>query len=135
MGLIGLISEVSWLYNPVKQAERGKRLKELSPEVKDKKWDQYPQEYKDIIKSYFTAIPLMLYTILGIFTFQWEVFLVVILFNMLIMYPLNRLTAFNWLYIVFNWINSLIGSIFIVFTIINAYQLHINFLPILKSLF
>jgi len=69
---------------------------------------------------------LLLWSFVGLFTGQWVLFVLLLLFNFLIITPISRLTRFSFAYLVLHWINAVIGFAFGMFIIINHYHLHID---------
>lgn len=129
-----IISEVKWLLSPLESTARTKKMKDLAKENKSKKWDDFPQEFKDLIIH--KGAPGMLFIIwmfAGLMTFNWAAFAVFILFNFAVISPLSKLSNFGALYVAANWINSLIGVVFGAFVIINSYHLKIDLFEVIKN--
>lgn len=136
IGILFVIHELFWILNPKAQTEKAKKLNQLSKLFKDKKWDEYSQEYKDII--IFKGIPYAIFLtwlFLGILTFNWVAFAFIILFNLVIIAPISKLFKFSAAYTVLHWLNSIIGIAFGVFVIVNSYHLKINLFEVIKNLF
>ena len=121
-----LWTELSCILSPVKNTRETKKLYELSKKFKDKNWDEYSEEFKNLLKSKAKDLFIVIWLFIGLFTSQWILFLAYILFSVLIMFPLMRLTKFTMSYTALNWISSLVGFCFGIFIIINHYHLKIN---------
>lgn len=115
--------ELAWLVSPIKKTNDAKNFFELSKLNKGKKWDEFSKEYKSELKSKVWLIWILLWVFIGLFTFQWAGFLAMLIFNILIIAPLSKLTRYSMVYTVIHWFNSLIGFAFGVFVIINHYHL------------
>lgn len=125
--------EWSWIVNPREKAEDLKRFAELKNQNKGKKSNEYSEEYKSVLKSkYWLLIPFF-WMFIGLFSSQWVAFLLIILFNAIIISPLSRLTKYSTEYVVLHWVNSMIGFLFGAFVIVNHYYLKINLTDLLLS--
>ena len=134
IGICFIIHEVLWLLNPVEYTEKSKKLKDLMKQNKDKKWDEYPQDYKDILIN--RGLPSLLFTLwmfTGLLTFNWFAFAVLIVFNTVFIMPLGKLFKFSFAYTALHWLNSIIGFAFGLFVIINSYHLKLNLYEIVKA--
>lgn len=121
-----LFLEWSWLVMPKEKTENAKKFFDLSNQHKGKKWDDYSDEYKSEIKSKIWLFIPIIWTFIGLFTFQWIAFLMHLVFNLVVIAPLSRLTRYSLSYTVLHWTNSLLGFAFGIFIIINHYHLKIN---------
>ena len=122
-----------WLVSPVEYTEKSKKLKDLTKQNKGKKWNTYPDDYKDILIS--RGAPALLFTLwmfAGLLTFNWLAFIGIIAFNFIIIAPISKLFGFSHAYTVLHWLNSVIGFVFGVFVIVNSYHLKINLYDIIK---
>lgn len=119
-------AELDWLVSPIEKTNDAKRFFELSKLNKGKKWDEFSKEYKSELKSKVWLIWILLWMFIGLFTFQWAGFLAMLIFNIVIISPLSKLTMYSIAYTVIHWFNSLIGFAFGVFVIINHYHLKID---------
>ncbi len=131
--IIFLFVELRWIYAPIEKTKDSKRFHELNEAHKGKKWDEYSQEYKSELKGKLHLMFILLWMFIGLFTFQWPAFLLMLLFSALVISPLSKITRFGILYTALHWVNSLIGFGFAVFIIINKYHLHINVLEFIKK--
>jgi hypothetical protein len=131
--IIFLIIELSWLVSPIEKTKNIRRFWVLSKINKGKKWDEYSEEYKTELKSKMWMLYVLLWMLLGLFTFQWQAFLIMIVFNFLIINPISKIFKETFIYTILHWINSLIGFAFGVFVIINHYHLKLNLTEILSS--
>lgn len=118
--------EWAWLVSPIEKTNDAKKFFELSKQFKGKKWDEFSKEYKSELKSKVWFIWILLWMFIGLFTFQWAGFLAMLVFNILIISPISKLTRFSIAYTVIHWLNSVVGFAFGVFVIINHYHLKID---------
>lgn len=130
-----LFKEIQWLYSPRERVDEVKKFSELSKLNKGKKWDDYSEEYKSALKSKVFVIFIPLWMFVGLFTFQWVAFLIMLLFNFVIIAPFSQLTKYSFAYLILHWINSVIGFAFGIFVILNHYHLHLNVWHLLCVLF
>ena len=126
--------ELAWVLHPIDKTENAKKFFKLTAENKGKKWDDYSSEYKSELKFKIGLLYFFVWFIVGLFTFQWAGFLVVLLFNLLIIAPISKLVKFSFAYTVLHWLNSIIGLAFAIFTIINHYHLRIDLFQFFSSL-
>jgi hypothetical protein len=124
--IIFICIELHWLISPIEKTNDVKKFFELSKQSKGKKWSELTKEYKSEIKSKVWSIFVLFWMFIGLFTFQWVAFLSIILFNILVIAPISKLTRFSITYTIIHWINSIIGFIFGIFVIINHYHLKID---------
>lgn len=118
--------ELIWVLSPIEKTEDARKFFKLSKEFKNKKWDDFSEEYKSQIKNKIWLFSILLWMFIGLFTFQWAFFLLFIIFNFLIIAPLLNIFKFSTAYTVLHWINSVIGFSFGVFIILNNYHLRID---------
>lgn len=126
-------NEMSWIVSPKEKTAHQKAYKELQLLNKGKKWDQFSQEYKTELKSKIWLLPLTLWLFLGLFTFQWDAFLMILVFNIFVVGPISKLTQYSIVYTALHWLNSVIGFAFGVFVIVNHYHLQISLWAVLKD--
>ena len=125
--------EMRWIYSPIEMTKEYKKYDELSKLNKGRKWDLMTPEYKSELKSKIFLMPLVIWVFVGLFTFQWDAFLLMLLLNLIIIAPLSKITKFSFAYTAIHWVNSIIGFAFGVFVIINHYHLHISLYSVLKE--
>ena len=118
--------ELSWILSPIEKTNDAKKFFELTKQFKGKKWSELSKEYKSEIKSKVWLIFVLFWMFIGLFTSQWLAFLSMILFNILVIAPISKLTRFSITYTIIHWTNSIIGLIFGIFIIINHYHLKID---------
>ncbi len=124
--VIYMVNEIRWLVNLDEQVDQTNRFLELSKENKGKSWKEYSEDYKEMFNNNWDALFIFFWMFIGLFTAQWEFFLINLLFNMLIIAPLSHLTRYTKTYKIIHWINSLLGFFFCIFVILNHYHLHIS---------
>jgi hypothetical protein len=103
-----------------------------------KKYSQFKTSFKKLIKENikiddwttlqktfsFLQLGYVLWTFVGIFTFQWPVFILFILISMI---P----KPYKWMM----WLDAFISILILLFVLINAYHLKIDVFGMIKSLF
>jgi hypothetical protein len=129
-----ILTELQWILSPIEKTKDAKRFLEMSKENKGKKWDEFTEEYRDQVKSKVWLLIVPLWLLLGLFTFQWIGFLMILIFNFLIISPISKLTKYSMAYSIIHWVNSLIGFAFGVFVIVNHYHLKIDLTQLFLSL-
>ena len=135
LGLVFLFYELAWLTNPVTEVEIQRRFKELKEMEKGRKWDDYSSELKSIMKTKgFFMIFALFFLLFGLFTFNWVAFASFLLFQV-VFGLVAKLFEFNWVYLVLNWLNSLLGALFVIFVIVNHYHLRIDLWEYVQTLF
>jgi len=132
--LIFLIYEIHFLLTLKSQYKKGIEFNKLSKENDDKKWDDMSDEYKTRIKNRLFLIPFLIWTFIGLFTSQWIGFLLFIVFQYVIIYPLNKLVGFSPIRLLTTGINTIVGILFPLFIIINHYHLHLDTYQIFMDL-
>lgn len=131
-----IINEILWIINPIGKATDARLFFKLSKENKRKKWDEYSEEYKDIlIRKFIVIIPLLIWMFAGLFTFNWILFLIFLALQYLIVGPILKVFRESFIYVITNFINSMIGLLFGLFVIINQFHLKIDIFEIIKNLF
>jgi hypothetical protein len=134
IGICFIIHEVLWIISPVEYTEKSKKFKELMKQNKGKRWDEYPQNYKDILIT--LGLPGLLFTLwmfAGLLTFNWIAFIAFIAFNFIVIAPISKLFKFSHAYTVLHWLNSVVGLAFGIFVIVNSYHLKLNLYEIFKA--
>ena len=133
--LIFILTEMTWIVSPRTKTEKSIKLSEAMKRNKGKEYAEWDDEYKDIfIYSGLPKLILTLWMIVGLLSYNWVAFLVIIVFNVAFIRPLSTLTKFSNAYIALHFINSIIGFAFGVFVLINAYHLRIDLLEFLMSI-
>ena len=132
--IVFMIYELSWILTPLTRVKSKIKYDVLSKEFKNKKWDDYSDEYKGMLKSKLLFhLPMILWMFLGLFTYNWGLFACFLFFEIFITSPLSRLFKYNYVYTFIHWVNSVIGFCFSLLVLINAYHLHIDFSGIIVS--
>lgn len=133
-----LFHELLWIASPIEFAKSSLKNKELVRSVKGLKWDAYPDEVKSVhYNALFLKIPMLLWFVVGLFTFQWVLFLCFLAYETIVVRPLSHVMKGNiYAYAALHWINSVVGFGFLAFIVINKYQLHykITFQDVLNYL-
>ncbi len=131
--IIFLFIEIAWIISPIEKTKDAKKFKYLAKLHKGKKWEDMPEEYRTQIKSKIWLVYVFIWMFVGLFTFQWIAFLLMLIFNFIIIDPLSKLFNHNFLYTVLHCFNSWIGFAFGVFIIVNHYHLKLNLTEIIFS--
>jgi hypothetical protein len=127
LGVAFLLHEMGWIIDPVAKAKDSIAFRTLSAKYKGLKWEAYPQEYKDQLKSKIWSLLYIVFILGGLFTFQWWAFLVFLVLQFTIVAILSKiLKPYLYPFATLHWINSLIGFAFTLFVIINSYHLKIE---------
>ena len=124
-----------WLMQPQKFVLDRINFDKLQKENKGKKWDDMSEEYHSALIGKIPMLFLSIWMISGLFTFNWVAFLIILVFNFLIITPIGKALKFSKGYTILHWSNSLIGLIWGVFIIINSYHLKIDLLNYLANAF
>lgn len=127
--------ELTWLVYPLQKANDSRLLYSLLKESKGLKFDEYPKILQEKIKSKWYSVIFIIWIFAGLFSSQWTLFLLFILFNGIIIAPISKLTRQTFIYVILHFINSIIGFCLGIFLIINHYHLKIDVNSYLLSLF
>ncbi len=133
MAIFFIWREMRWIYSPKEMVADVKNFDTLGKLNKGQKWDKMSTEYKSEIKSKIWLLPLFIWLFAGLFTFQWDAFLIMIILNIVVVAPLSKLTKYNFAYLAIHWVNSIIGFAFGIFVIINKYHLRISLFNTIKE--
>lgn len=134
--LIFILNELIWLFSAKEKAKKTEQWMKMHDKHKGKKWDDYTEEFKDLSKSRLPIVLMnMFWMLFGLITYNWVAFLIFLVFEVAIIGPLSKLTRYSFAYTVLHWINSLIGFVFGIFVLINAYHLRIDLLELVKAYF
>lgn len=132
IGLIFLFEELIWIMDPVHQVKSSLNwLRYHKKEKNYKNWNSHSEEYKSLLLKHSSKLISFIWLLMGLFTFQWVLFLSIILFNVIIISPISKRYLKNINikgYTKLHWFNSLIGLLFVLFIIINKFHLHIQIL-------
>lgn len=128
-----LFIELGWIASPIEKSKEARNFFLLTKVFKEKKWDEYSDEYKSKLKSYLPYLCIYIWLFIGLFSFQWVGFLAFLVFNVLVITPLSKLTRPYFAYTILHFISSIIGFAFGVFVIINHYYLGFDLLEMLSQ--
>lgn len=127
-----IMYKMMWIVNPTENVKKSKLFSRLSKENKGKKWDDYDDEYKLLLKTKgLIALSFTLWMFTGLLSFNWLAFLFIILFNMIFINLISKPFKYNGIYTTIHWLNSIIGLAFGIFIIINSYHLQIDLYELL----
>lgn len=122
-----IIHELSWIFNPQQKVTDSKKLREESKKNKGRSWDEMTDDFKQLLKSRgLISLFFTIWMFAGLFTFNWFLFLSLLVFNFGIIAPIGKLFRYSTAYTVLHWINSVIGLAFGLFVIVNSYHLKID---------
>lgn len=124
--VVYMMNEARWLINLDEEINNVNRFIELSKENKGKPDNEVAEEYKKMVNNNWDVIFIFFWLFIGLFTVQWEFFLAMLLFEILVIAPLSNWTRYTKAHKIIHWINSFIGFLFCIFVILNHYHLHIN---------
>lgn len=128
------IYELTWVLKTKRKIKKSKEFEELSEKNKGLKFEDWSDDYTSMVFTrVFIKLPMIIWLIVGLFTFNWIAFLAILTFNILIIAPISKLLKDSIAYTILHWLNSLIGVIFGVFVIINAYHLKIDLYQLLLT--
>lgn len=126
--------EIKWVVSPIEQTNQAKKFFELRELNSNKKFEDFDNEYKQILKSKLWYILICIWFFIGLFTDQWIAYALFLIFNFTFVSPLSHITKFSLMYTILHWFNSLIGFMFGLFVIINHYHLKINLTELFTNL-
>ncbi len=137
--ILFVIIELMYVVNPKGMSQSAQNLIDANKENKDLKYNQYPEEYKQMIINGCLKAGIVLITMFGgLLTEQWVIWVSLLGFNMVLIGPLNKflkkVNAMSLYYIVV-WVNSLVGLGAGVFHIINDYHLQIDLYEYVQKFF
>jgi len=134
-----LFIEIGYILNVNEKTTKLTKFKELSLLNKDKKWDDRDKEYKSIVKSLiFDPIVVCIVLLGGLFTFQWPVWLGLLLIALFIESPINKFARKIKSTLILNistWLHSVLGFGVALFVLINKFHLHIDLGKIVENFF
>jgi len=119
--------ELLWIINPVEKTRAYLDLQKRTKKLKPIKYEDWPEDLrKDLQTKLVYMIPLFLWLLMGLFTFQWPLFVGYLLF-MVFSGLLNNITkSFFPLQVVKMSIGAIVGLLVSGFSILNAYHLKID---------
>ncbi len=135
MTSIVLYYELRWIFDPFGETKDVENFKKLSQENKGKRWNDFSEDYKSEIKNKSFRFIILFWLFLGLLTFQWDAFLLIIIFNIFVVHPLSTLVRYNQVYTALHWLNSIVGFAFGIFVILNNYHLHISLIQLIRQYF
>ena len=123
LGIFILIYELRTLLNP---SQRIKEMKDLRLILK-KDYKLMPEnEKKKVAYAVLFVIYSLIYLFLGVFTFQWWLYLDYFLFIILMSVIFNKTREKDKQYYIATVFDAIVGLAFILFTVVNAYHLKID---------
>ena len=126
IGLIFLIYEINYLFSIKEKQLKNEKFKKLLKEFENKKWDDYSEEYKNMLVGKISLLIFVIFFFVGLLSQQWFTFLLYLIAQFVIIGPLSKLFNNTPLKILITGINTIIGIIFSLFIILNHYHLHID---------
>ena len=125
LGLICLVYEMQWIFSPLQFSRQIKAIEDTN-DVNDPK----------SIFHILLQVGLLIYLVLGIFTFQWPLYLAFTIVSMVFIQPVvAQLKDHERSFAAAHFLNSILGFLFILFTILNSYHLKIDFWGVIQSYF
>ena len=136
VAILFIIYEMGWLLSPVKKSKASLKNTDILKRIGEKEYGDWLEEDKKVIPSIIWAFFVLTWALIGLFSFNWVLFLSFILFNFLIMGIVFKMVrGENYVYYIANWINSLIGLVFALFAILNTYHFKIDLLSLVQNWF
>lgn len=128
IGIVFIIKEWLWITNPKGQLDRTKKWSSAQKENEGRNtWSEYTDEYKSfLILKVVPSLVILVWVIVGLFTFNWLAFLAIIIFNIAVINPISNQLEHGTSYMILHWFNSVLGFAFGVFVILNSYHLKID---------
>ena len=124
--LVIILQEIIVIGDTQSKVDENRKLEELK-KLKDES-PLHKSQFEELAKKKIFGMITFIWFILGIFTFQWPFFLAFLIFQIVIMAPLFKITHFNKVYTILFWLNGVISLFFTIFLVVNAYHLHIKIL-------
>lgn len=126
-GLFFLIYELRCTLMPTTVAAGVYKTEAFVKEIKNIDYDDLTPDQKKKVKGKVVKV-LFIFTwlSLGIFTFQWPLFVAFIAFHLTVTKFLYKVTDHTIFYPVVIFFSGIVGVVFSLFVIINAYHLHID---------
>lgn len=129
IGLMFMAYELLWMLNPIEKTRNYLDLQDKTKKLKSEgiKYDDWPEDIRKTLQTKLIYIlPLFLWVLMGVFTFQWPLFIAFLLY-MVLTGLLNNLTKHIFsLQVTKMFIGSLVGFLVSGFSILNAYHLKID---------
>ncbi len=128
IGIWFMVYELRWIMNPAKRIKMRKfyyKHKHIPHNLRGNK-------LKKLLGNYAVEnVILFFWLIVGLFTFNWFLFAAILIFNVIVIGQLNKKANDYW-FLVINWLNSVIGFVFVIFIIVNEYHLRIDLASLLN---
>lgn len=133
--IIFIINHLLWIFIPTIMEESSKKFSSLLKEHKGKSFDLYSKELKsEWLKRVIYMILSLFWVFIGLFSSQWVLFIIIVLFNFGIIYPILTFTKNTIFGIIIKWISHLMNFFVIIFLILNHYHLHIDVWAVIKTI-
>lgn len=125
--IVFLFKELQWILHPKQEVEKTKKKEELNKSMRGLKYDNFTQEQKThLVSILFLLFFIFGWLFIGLFTFQWQLFLAFFVFQIVAIGPISKILKYSFAYMMLHWLNSILGLAFILFVIINSYHLKID---------
>jgi len=136
IGIWFVIYELLWMLDPYAKSVEALKINADSLKYKHLKWDDKPKEHREDLKGKLYILIFFLWLAFGIMTSQWALFIAYLVTSVIIFAPIRRLFKNNaFMYAIISWFSSLLGFVFGVFVILNAYHLRIDVNSLIIGLF
>lgn len=118
-----------WVFSPIKSAEKSRRyFKLLKGETK---MDDMSKDDKSLVMTKaFTSLFYLIWLFIGLFTFNWPIFLGYLILIWVVLTPIAKLTMETKMYAVVQWIGGVIGVLFGLFVILNSYHFKMDLMKL-----
>lgn len=134
--IVPIVHYLNVFLNTKSVLDKRRKAKQLQEQYKDDKWDNYPKELKEFSLVIFIMLTILLWFFIGLFTYNWIVFLFLIVWT-IILSPFNKyFDRKEWTSIryYFTKCYSLSYVLIFIFLIINTYHLKIDVSSIVLNL-
>lgn len=124
-----ILYEMVWVFSPIKSAEKSRRyFKLLKGETK---MDDMSKDDKSLVMTKaFTSLFYLIWLFIGLFTFNWPIFLGYLILIWVVLTPIAKLTMETKMYAVVQWIGGVIGVLFGLFVILNSYHFKMDLMKL-----
>ncbi len=102
-------------------------LKTLRERMKSLTWKDYTEEMKSAVRKSFTAVFFVIWLVIGLFTFNWILFLLDLVLTFVILSPISKATSSKIIYNLCSFIGALSGVMLGFIVILNKYHFKIDF--------
>lgn len=132
-GFFMMFHELSWIFSPIERTKDLEKFDTPAKQNKGREWKDLTPDYKSKIKTKGWQLFLAAWLLVGLISIQWVSFGLFLIFQLVFIAPVSKLTQYSKIYTILHWLNSVIGFVFVLFVIINHFHLHIDVLSLIKN--